>query len=610
MDNIEALASAGFKLFPVKAGAKYPPLVRFKTEATTDLNKLNQWRQRWPDCNWGIHTEGLLVLDVDTHKGGFDSLLESYADLPPTLEVSTPSGGMHLYYMHPPGVMNSVGKLGAGLDVRSNGGYVLAPGSKVPAGEYRVAKNTPPVLPPQSLVDQCGAARQADRTDETPEGVDVEGAVDRAMAWLATAEPAVEGAGGDARTYAVICRVRDFGVPESMALEVLTEWNLLCSPPWDIDDLTRKVVNVYRYAQNEPAALAVEALFDVVEPTQQKAPGMDPEMYTPDDITLGSVLSTDYLIKGWLDRGAQAMVFGHWGSGKTFITLHLAAHLAAGEQWFGNRLRQGGVLFLGYEGEKSMKKRLYALRQEFPEWDLSQFMVRPMRWPLVKKNATAKTTGQQHAEAALASFKAVTGSYPALLVIDPLRNALGGSDSDPDLTAPYLAYLQRLTKATGCTTLTIHHPGHGDSERARGDSGLEAHMDTVIKVDGELGKIESRKQRDDPKGALYYRLKIISLGTDEDGDPRTTCVAEQVQENPLDPGLTDQQNKVLEKLRELAGEDGEVTKTMFRQATRTFSTVVRADIQQALEKKQYLMPDGKGWILGAGAAEMFNEGGD
>lgn len=74
----------------------------------------------------------------------------------------------------------------------------------------------------------------------------------QARNYLRKMGPAIEGAGGDDATYRAACIVaRDFGLPESQALEVLREWNATCSPPWDDEDLQAKLKHALRYGKNE-----------------------------------------------------------------------------------------------------------------------------------------------------------------------------------------------------------------------------------------------------------------------------------------------------------------------------------------------------------------------
>src|SRR5262249_31309904 len=106
-------------------------------DATTDPEQIRIWWSSWPDANVGIATgagSGLVVLDLDAKAEGEASLaaLEAVHDLlPPTVTASTGGGGRHLLFAHP-GVelRNSAGKLGAGLDVRGDGGYVVASPSR------------------------------------------------------------------------------------------------------------------------------------------------------------------------------------------------------------------------------------------------------------------------------------------------------------------------------------------------------------------------------------------------------------------------------------------------------------------------------------------------
>jgi putative DNA primase/helicase len=147
-----AYAGEGFPVFPVNERKR--PLVKggFKA-ATTDRAQINEWWRRWPSAGIGVPTgaaSGLLVLDMDVRDGK-----EGEAVLAAVLLVHgvgsldavvarTGGGGSHYYMSLPPGcgVRCSVGKLGPsrtpGLDVRGEGGYVVAPPSYHCAGtEYQ-----------------------------------------------------------------------------------------------------------------------------------------------------------------------------------------------------------------------------------------------------------------------------------------------------------------------------------------------------------------------------------------------------------------------------------------------------------------------------------------
>lgn len=118
---------------------KHPRTPHGLADASADESVIAAWWRRWPYANVGIVTgtrSGLVVVDVD--DGGADAIaaLEArHEPLPATLANHTRPGRVHLIFRHP-GILipNSVRKLGPGLDVRGDGGYIVAPPSRHPDG--------------------------------------------------------------------------------------------------------------------------------------------------------------------------------------------------------------------------------------------------------------------------------------------------------------------------------------------------------------------------------------------------------------------------------------------------------------------------------------------
>ena len=142
---MEAVA-VGLKVFPLQSGAKVPIKgSRGCLEATDDDDQITRWAHQYPDANLGVATgrdSGFIVIDVDV-KGDADGLstLRIFTaeghELPKHNVGSTPSGGFHIPVKYTELIStNSAGKLGPGLDIRSNGGYVLWPPSVLPNGKY------------------------------------------------------------------------------------------------------------------------------------------------------------------------------------------------------------------------------------------------------------------------------------------------------------------------------------------------------------------------------------------------------------------------------------------------------------------------------------------
>jgi len=147
-DNLPAAAldyaQHGWWVLPLRPGDKIPICRGGFKAATRDPAEVQAtWRQH-PQANIGVRTgrlSGISVLDVDPESGGGDSLARIEAEhgpLPGTITQITGGGGVHLVYRFKAGLGIGAGLWGPGLDLRSEGGYIVAPPSIHPNGcRYR-----------------------------------------------------------------------------------------------------------------------------------------------------------------------------------------------------------------------------------------------------------------------------------------------------------------------------------------------------------------------------------------------------------------------------------------------------------------------------------------
>lgn len=286
IDQAQSLAAQGFYVFPITAGKKAPPRVPFKEWATRDAAKIAEWWTHNPHDNIGIYTgkfaddEALIVVDVDNkgEKNGSATILAldfAGKELPRTYSVATPSdGGVHYYYRTAAPVQGGVEVLGSGIDIRSAGGYVVADGSNIGAGGYARKREQSICVGPTWLIEACGKSEKREAPENLVEIKDTETAKARAKEYLDNhARQALEGEAGDLTTYRVAAKVKDFGVALDDAKEIMVEWNARCSPPWDYDDLCRKIENAYQYGKEAQGSLAPERVFSPVA----QAPAPDGE---------------------------------------------------------------------------------------------------------------------------------------------------------------------------------------------------------------------------------------------------------------------------------------------------------------------------------------------
>lgn len=243
-------AEMGFDVFPVKPHDK-TPLVKWADEASHDAAKVKALWAAHPDANIGIATgkrSGIFVLDIDAGHGGEQSLLQLMIDwgkLPVTPISKTGGGGRHFIFSHPGvEVRNSAGKLGAGIDTRGDGGYIVAPPSIHPNGTRYAWDNaalisTTPLAPPPSwLINLLTRPEPPEPPDEgrvIGENVYITGQRNSAMTSLAGT-------------------MRRRGMTEAAIYTALVAENAArCQPPLGDDELKKLVASVFRYEPNHEA---------------------------------------------------------------------------------------------------------------------------------------------------------------------------------------------------------------------------------------------------------------------------------------------------------------------------------------------------------------------
>ncbi len=280
LDAALSYAKRGWPVFPVHTVAggcscghagcqspgKHPRIKRWQREATVDEAQVRKWWKAWPDANIGLATgrrAGFWVLDVDTDKGGAESLaaLEGeHGKLPDTVESLTGGGGRHLLFAWPDGlIVRNTSRLAgmAGLDLRGEGGYIVAPPSGHASGwEYAWEASSDPgdgvaiAEAPEWLLDiiQRGNLRIVTPQPQAsePGGSILEGGRNNALARLAGA-------------------MRRYGAEPDEILAALETANAKrCRPPLEHDELVKIARSVGRYAP----AVELEASVEPVPPAE------------------------------------------------------------------------------------------------------------------------------------------------------------------------------------------------------------------------------------------------------------------------------------------------------------------------------------------------------
>jgi len=535
-----AWAARGFRVFPLLPGTKDPrPGRSWLDEATSDAATISAL---WSIADWniGVATDGLIVVDID-QKNGKDGA-RSYLDLDlpwDTLIVKTPTGGRHVYFSGPDR-QNSAGRLGSGLDVRGFHGYVVGPGSHIQgAGRYEVEVDLPVAVAPERLVDLLDRPR--DRADRPAVDVvlDTDDALIRVGSYLSGAAPlSVEGDGGDATAFRVACTVKDYGVSEAVALDLLSEiWNPRCSPPWSEEELKQKVENAYAYGSTPAGAFSPQAEFRgvIVPPIPEPViEAKEPSRW----FDHGDDWNVDqpWLIYKTLPLTGVALLTGPPQGGKTFLALDLARSVATGKPFFTTEpdVKGGTVLlYAGTEGS-GLSERLAAL-EEPDRLPISALVIGGLG------AADAMETLKVELRAKMDDMAEKHGVPVRLVVLETLSaSGLIRDENSNSEASEAFGKLAALGRALNVLVLVTHHPGkNGTAER--GASAIRGSADYMLEVrrDGDktsVRDLELVKARNAPQRTVgSFTLVPVVLGVDSRGrEVISLCVSSGAPQSRVD----------------------------------------------------------------------------
>ncbi len=259
----------------------------------------------------------------------------------------------------------------------------------------------------------------------------------RAAAWIAGQTPAVQGSGGDAKTFEICCAVAvGHDLDEAGALAVLRPWNATCRPPWSDRELAEKVRNAIKYATGRRGEMLERRRARTVEVTQAST------------ITVRPVR---WLWEGRVALGSLALLGGREGVGKSIFAYQLAADITRGRLPGEHHGSPRSVYVIATEDswEHTIVPRLIAA-----EADLTRvFVVR------VKTDDGAESTLSLPTDiAALGEQIGQTGDV-ALVILDPLMSRLASNlDTHKDAEVrKALEPVVRLSHSTATAVLGLIH---------------------------------------------------------------------------------------------------------------------------------------------------------
>lgn len=411
-----AYVQRGWSVVPIPRCEKYPAGMswdQYKTRRAA-ADEVRGWvKNGGENQNVGIVTgavSNLVVIDADG-KGAIEELARRGISSP--LRVQT-SKGMHFYFSHPGGevVKNAVriwGSKEEGIDIRGDGGLVVAPPSVHNSGRYYTWIGNPSSPLPSYDRDWFSA---------------VGGSVRRPPDWMGQALSGLSTGNRNATFASVAGRLLRDGWTAEAIFSVLTSHAKLVDFP--LKELDGVIKSVGRY-HPEPAKTSMNA---------------------------GELLSWDkeiqWIVKGIFPKQASCILGGMQGLGKTWLLIDLAIAVASGEPWLGIfPVTQGPVMYVDEESAPQLMR--FRLRKIFN----GKSHLNPAKLPVSFRIGAGLNLSDPESRGKF--VRELRANPPSLVIIDSLVRAHGVEENSAAEMKLMFAEVKKIADEFGVTFVFADH---------------------------------------------------------------------------------------------------------------------------------------------------------
>ncbi|MGC1401760.1 MAG: bifunctional DNA primase/polymerase [Thermodesulfobacteriota bacterium] len=451
---------------------KHPRTPHGKNDATTNKGAIIQWWKNWPNANIGVLTgeeSGIVVLDVDKDKGGFDSFkkLCQKGNMPYTLEVSSGGGGAHYYMVWP----NNGTRLKSrplegypGIDIKGDKGSIIAPPSKHISGD-RYSWSVGPL---------------GVKVSNVPEWLLKIAGTDRArvsMIPLATSywQKVWSGVSENRNVTAtkLAGRLIGRGIQVEEAQTLLELWNQQNNPPLSDSELTTVIRSISKIEEGKPDKGAIM--------------GADWLLSQPAEAM------KEIITKGLLQEDGGMIISAEGGAGKSILSLEWAVRLAKGMNIFDFEVpKERRVLII--QKENPMSQVRYRLEKICYGLKVSSV---PNLF-LVEKTFKADVLQERDRRKLIERIEKVRAE---VVILDPLISYHSAGENDNVKMRAVLDSLTDIAVQTGAAWIIIHHFGKpGDTPKEskwqfRGATAIRDWARTMISMTIKYDKEKGRELR-------------------------------------------------------------------------------------------------------------------
>lgn len=442
-------ASMGLAVFPLKAHDKVPLTKNGCKDASTDPSIIEGWWNKYPNANIGITTgrksNGLFAidLDVDEEKGinGYTVLSDwekANGPLPETAQSITGRGGYHLLYRDCTNIKNAVG-IYDGVDIRGEGGYIVAPPSVHPNGNEYVWEHD---LEEFLIADANDAVFNFILPPRKQEKEQFNGSGD-----------ILQGSRTSSLIKA-IASMKGKSFPNSAIEAAIREMNATqCNPPLTDKELEREVLPAIHNLKNG------DPKYSVMKNDMSKAHST--ELISMNDIPEEEM---EWLIPDFIPKGVINLLAGDGGVGKTTTWCNVLASVSSGRPCFFEENSLFGEI------EREPKKVIFFSSEDDPRYSLKKRL--RLNGANMENVLTVPISDERFKDIKFNSEfleKLIIEHEPALIVFDPLQSFIpsdvnmGYRNNMRAMLNPMIGYGEKY----GVTTLIMVHTNKRENAHGR-----------------------------------------------------------------------------------------------------------------------------------------------
>lgn len=477
------LAKLGFHVFPValKDGKKKPltemgEFSNSRWSASNDIACVYQAFKKWPSAAIGIATgeSDLVVIDVDPDKGGDAWLDEHRSRMRVGYEVRTPRGGRHLYYRAREGsqIKNSASMIAPGVDVRGEGGYVVAY-DDAESGSLKEIREIPLWLH-SAAGKHKASTRRVDFSGET----------------------AREGQRSD-RLIKFGGRLVALGKKWPIVETAVMNEADRCRPPFgslpgEEDELEHTVLKSLRgyweEAQEEieenGAPTPIRKSLDWTKLEGQKPP------------------KREWVIEDWIGMGHVTMLAGAGGTGKTNVAQAMGSCISLGDDYLDRTVKPRTVLMWAAEDDHNELWRRQVAIARWMKVPLKEyadkFYLHSYDGELIDLVASVDRDSLVPTSMYDELCSQISDYGAEVVILDNVARLYAGNENDRHQVTTFIALLTAAARATNAAIILLSHPGKAEGSEYSGTTAWDGAVRSRLFLSRELPGQEKEKGGYDP----------------------------------------------------------------------------------------------------------------